>query len=312
MQALLNRIQLRHLRLIHTIGEVGQLSIAAQRLAITQPAASRMLSELEKMVGQPLFIRNPKGMVPTPIAEVLIRHAGRLLQGLSATVNEVSAFGAGKTGTVRVGSVTGAAVAYIVPAIQALERDAQGADIHVDVGPSDQLMTGLLQGDYDFILSRIPEDQDAREFEVMRGRVELVEFMVRAGHPLLDISKPQLAGLEGYGWVVQSPGAPMREAIEEAYLTRGIPLPQEIINTTSLLFMISYLQESDFISPISSEVAKLLRDTGAGGMQTVRTEQSVIISPYHLLQRKDFVSSPLSDHLRDRIVQALANTASVS
>lgn len=306
MEDLINRLQWRHLRLIHAIDEFGQLSVAAERLVITQPAASRMLAEVETMVGQPLFQRNPKGMTPTPIAEVLIRHAGSLLRGLTATVNEVDAFGAGKTGTVRVGSVTGAAVAYVVPAIQALKQDARGADVYVDVGHSESLMDGLLNGDYDFILSRIPHDLDTRLFEIMRGRVETVEFLVRTGHPLLDITTATLEDLRGYSWVIQAQGTPMRQSVEESFIARGIALPDEIVNTTSLLVTIAYLQTSDSISPVSSEVADLLRRSEAGGIRTIKLRQSIIIAPYHLIQRKRHVTSPLAGRLRDLVIAALS------
>ena len=306
MQDLISRLQWRHIRLIYAIGEHGQLSVAADRLSITQPAASRMLAEVEAMVGQKLFERHPKGMVPTSIAEVLIPHATSLLRGLAATASEVGAFSSGKTGTVRVGSVTGAAVAYVVPAIQSLKQDAKGAEVYVDVGPSDTLMEGLMNGDYDFILSRIPPDLDARQFEILQGRVEIVEFLVRPSHPVLKIDQPSLEDLDGYNWVIQPSGTPMRQAVEEAFIAQAIALPEEIVNTTSLLVMIAYLQTSDSVSPVSSEVADMIRKSGAGGMKTIAVRQSIIISPYHLIQRKSGIASPLAHRLRDLVITALS------
>jgi DNA-binding transcriptional LysR family regulator len=235
-----------------------------------------------------------------------VRHAASLLHELTATINEVSAFSAGKTGTVRVGSVTGAAVAYVVPAIQSLKQDASGAEVHVDVGPSDALMEGLLNRYYDFILSRIPPDLDARQFEIMQGKVETVEFLVRPGHPLIGIKQASLRDLEGYSWVIQASGTPMRQAVEESFIAHKIALPTEIVNTTSLLVMIAYLQTSDSISPISSEVAELIRGSEAGGMQTITVRQSIIISPYHLIQRKSGAASPLAHRLRDLVIAALS------
>lgn len=55
------------LRLIHQIAIHRQLQLAAEALAMTQPAASRMLAEVERQVGAPLFLRLPKGMEPTEI-----------------------------------------------------------------------------------------------------------------------------------------------------------------------------------------------------------------------------------------------------
>ncbi len=305
-QDLTNRLQWRHLRLIHAIDEHGQLSVAAERLSITQPAASRMLAEVETMVGHQLFERTPKGMVPTAIAEVLIRHAGVLLRGLSTTASEVADFGSGKMGSVRVGSVTGAAIAYVVPAIQALKKDVQSADVYIGVGPSDTLMEGLLNGEYDFILSRVPNELDARQFDITEWRVETTKFLVRADHPLTRIAKPSITDLAGYGWVAQATGTPMRKAVEEVFIANAVPLPEDIVTTTSLLVMIAYLQASNSISPVSSEAADLLHNSGVGGMQTVTVRQPIVISPYHLIQRKTGTISPLAQRLRNLVISGLS------
>ncbi len=264
-----------------------------------------MLADVEAMVEQPLFFRNPKGMTPSPIGEVLIRHTVSLLRGLTATANEVDAFGAGKTGSVRVGSVTGAAVAFVVTSVQKLKHDASGADINIAVAPSETLIEGLLSGEFDFVLSRIPPAHDRRQFEFMHGRSETVLFIVRPEHPLLTLKIRRLEHLRNYSWVIEGPGTPMREAVEQAFIERAIPLPDEIVNTTSLLVMIAYLQTSDAISPVSSEVADLLLSSKAGGMAIIRFNDPITIEPYYLIQKKDQLVSPLATRLRDLVVEAL-------
>ena len=59
------------LRLIVEVAESGQLQIAAAATSMTQPAASRMLAEIERAVGAPLFLRQPKGMELTEIGAVI-------------------------------------------------------------------------------------------------------------------------------------------------------------------------------------------------------------------------------------------------
>ena len=82
MHNLAKRLQLRDFRLIQAIAETGQLALAAERLSITQPAASRMLAGMESLIGVSLFTRHPKGMTPTPIGETLARNANGLLRSL--------------------------------------------------------------------------------------------------------------------------------------------------------------------------------------------------------------------------------------
>lgn len=307
MPQLSNRLQIRDFRLVRAIAETGQLALAAEQLGITQPAASRMLAAIERTIGTSVFQRHPKGMTVTPMGEILARNAITLLNGMEQTAREVEAVGGGRSGTIRVGSVTGGAVAHVVPAIQRLKRDATRADIHIDVAPSDVLIDGLLGGDFDFVLSRIPAGTDARQFIVRRGRVEVINFLIRTGHPLDGCRTVTLEELEGYEWVIQAPHTPMRQAVEEAFLARSISLPREIVNSTSLLVMIAYLTSTDAIAPVSREVADLL---GAGqatnGFARLEPAEPLIVNPYHLIARKNHALSPLAAKLWGLILAGLS------
>lgn len=307
MTDFINRIRLRDFRLILAIRDRGQLALAAQELGMTQPAASRRLSEIEKAIGSRVFVRHPKGMVATAVGEVLARNAAMLLSGLDEAAREMKAVSAGHAGTARVGAVTGGAVGFLVPAIKALKTQASGADIHVEVAPSDLLIDGLIRGDYDFVLSRIPPGVDARQFEIQRGRVEIVNFLTSRQHPLAGRDRLSLADLEGYEWVVQAPNTPIRRAVEQAFLNRGVPLPAEIVNTTSLLVMIAYLDSTHAIAPLSQEVRELLAPKGEkSGFAGLELEEPIVINPYHIISLKNRMTSPLAKSLRDLVVKAIA------
>ncbi|TWG97320.1 DNA-binding transcriptional LysR family regulator [Mesorhizobium sp. J18] len=310
MLDLLNRLQLKDYRLIQAIAETGQLALAAERLSVSQPAASRMLAGIERLAGVPLFARHPKGMTPTPIGETLARNANGLLRSLEQTLQETEAAISGRAGTVRVGSVTGGAVGFVVPAIRRLKKTAPEADIHIDVAPSDILIAGLLRGDYDFVLSRIPPGTDARQFAVRRGRVEVIRFLVRRSHPLVGRGPLKPEQLVGHEWVIQAPHTPMRQAVEEAFFSYGIPLPGEIVNTTSLLVMIAYLNSTDAIAPISREVADLVAPAGEESrLAALDLEEPIIVNPYHLISLKNQAMSPLAIRLRNLIFEGLSDTS---
>lgn len=308
LQVLQNRLQLKDFRLIRAIYETGQLAIAAERMSLTQPAASRMLASIERLVGMTLFVRHPKGMTATPAGEILARNAAGLLNGLEQTLQEVTAVTSGKSGSVRVGSVTGGAVAFVVPAIQKLKANVGSADIYVDVAPSDILIQGLIDGEYDFVLSRLPPGTDSRQFNILTGRVEIIRFLVREGHPLAGEKKLRLGDLSDYEWLMQAPRTPLRHAIEEAFLSQGLPSPQETVNTTSLLVMISYLTTSDAIAPITQEVVELIGPKVFGGrVAALDVADSVVVTPYHLISRKHQLMSPLATRLRELVFAGLAN-----
>lgn len=134
------------LRLLTAIARHGQLQLAAAEVSLTQPAASRMLAEIERGLGAPVFLRQPKGMEPTEIGQIVLRRAQAMLREMRSMAAEVQALREGFGGAVRVGAVTGPAVGYLVPAIRQIKRDAPGAEITVDVAPSRDLLRHLAAG----------------------------------------------------------------------------------------------------------------------------------------------------------------------
>lgn len=246
------------LRLIQQIAEHGQLQLAAETVGMTQPAASRMLAEIENQVGAQLFLRQPKGMEPTEIGRAVLRRARVILREMVSMASDVRALREGFGGTLRVGAVTGPAVGYLVSAIREIKQSAPDADITVDVMPSRELLGHLAAGEMDFVLARILPEFDSQDFNILPMRDEKVTFLTRAGHPLSRAPAVTLTELAGQEWIMQSRGAPIREAALAAFADVGLAEPKNIVNSPSLLLTIAYLAQCDAVAPMSEEVAELL------------------------------------------------------
>ena len=304
------------LRLIAEIAEQGQMQLAADALAMTQPAASRMLAEVERMAGAVLFLRHAKGMEPTEAGAVVIRRARAILREMRSMAAEVQALEGGFGGAVRVGAVTGPAVGLLVPAIRALKHAAPEAEVTVDVAPSRELLRQLAAGEIDFALGRVLPEFDSRLFEVHPMRDEKLALLVRQGHPLARAAQVTLTELSDYEWIMQERGAPIREATLEAFGAVGLPEPANIVNSPSLLFMIAYLSRSDAVAAMSEEVAQLLtRPPVAAGFTALPLPREVRVSPYYLLSLRRRPLSPVALRLRDLVIgvaEAAAAKASVS
>ena len=88
----LNRIDLNLFVVLDTIYTEGGITPAARKLHLTQPAISHALSRLREMFGDPLFEREGRAMVPTPLARRVIEPLRRSLRSLEFTLNEASQF----------------------------------------------------------------------------------------------------------------------------------------------------------------------------------------------------------------------------
>lgn len=292
------------LRLIHEVALHGQLQLAAESLAMTQPAASRMLAEAERQIGAPLFIRQPKGMEPTEIGTTVLRRARVILREMASIEADVRALRGGYAGSVRVGAVTGPAVSYLVSAIRRIKEESPAADITVDVMPSRDLLLQLAAGEMDFVLGRILPEFDSDSFNILPMADERVALMARADHPLARARLVTLTELVGQEWIMQQRGAPIREATLAAFANVGLSEPDNIVNSPSLLLTIAYLAQSNAITPVSREVAELLIGPPVkAGFTILPTPQPIRVSPYFLLDLKRRPLSPLGKRLRDAVAQ---------
>lgn len=80
----MSRLELRQLRLVAAIAQHASLTRAAAALCISQPAASRQLTELEDSLGLLLFSRTPKAMIATAAGAELLEHGQALLAAAEA------------------------------------------------------------------------------------------------------------------------------------------------------------------------------------------------------------------------------------
>lgn len=276
-----------HLNLLMKIAESGQLQRAAQMVAMSQPAASRILADIEDRAGGSLFERHPKGMVPTALGEICIRHAKIILEEYGALGEDARRITAGQSGRVRVGAVTGPAVGLLMPAVRAVKARAPDIEMTIEVGPSTELVRGLVEGRFDFVIARIPPEYDARDFRLQPARSEIVSLLVRPQHPLAGRAEVSLAELADQEWVVQEMGSPIRQAVEAAYHTQQLATPGRVTNSTSLLVVLALLEKTDTIAPQSEEVAAMLtRGPLGANIVALNLTEPIMVPPCFIIRNR--------------------------
>ena len=100
------RLKTRQLLLLVALAEEGNIHRAAQVLSMSQPAASKLLKDLEDVLEVSLFERLPRGMRPTWYGETMIRHARVALASLNQAHDELQAAKSGQFGQVSIGAIT--------------------------------------------------------------------------------------------------------------------------------------------------------------------------------------------------------------
>ena len=98
-------IELRHLRYFAAVADAGSFGRAAEILGPAQPALSRQVAHLERVVGVPLLERTPRGVTLTPAGESFVRSVRRILEEVQALAGEAQRARRGAVARCVVGSL---------------------------------------------------------------------------------------------------------------------------------------------------------------------------------------------------------------
>ena len=98
------RIKLQHLKIVMAVAEWGSMAKAAKHLAISQPVVSKVIADLEEMLGVRVFDRNPQGVEPTLYGRALLRRSVAIFDDLKTSVEEIRFLADPTAGELRIGS----------------------------------------------------------------------------------------------------------------------------------------------------------------------------------------------------------------
>ena len=294
-------LKLSHLRLAAALGRFASMQAAAQHLGITQPAASRMAAEIERIVGERVHRRAGKGIELTPVGQVLAQRAARALREIEDAEHDIAEIGRGASGRVRIGAVTGPAIEYVLPVLRESRLAMPRVAVAVEVATSNVLAEKLLQGELDFFLGRLPEGQEPGLFQETPLTTEPVQFLVRAGHPLTRESDIPTRRLLDFDWVLPLEGSILRRTMVTLLRAEGLPMPGQVHSTSSFLLTLALLRQTNAIAPIAAAVGRVFTDESdsAPPLRMLETRLKVEVETFSLIRAAGRLFPPTTEYLYD-------------
>jgi DNA-binding transcriptional LysR family regulator len=290
VDSLIAGLRLRQLALVAAIVERGSVKAAASAVHVTQPAATKMLHEIESQLGSGLFVRGPRGMSPTPLGEAVALFARQVVADLGRLRDEVGGLASGAMGSIRVGCTTAAIPVVLTPAISRLQVQRPRVTVTVTVDSSDVLLPQLLEGRLDVLLGRVyTPDFERFDFEPLASN-SLGIVMGPSQRRRLG-AKP-LVALADRSWILPPAGNVLRSAVESAFRSAGLSPPRVGVETNSTIVTLSLLASTGMVSVLPIVLA---RDYERKGLLTcVATAPELDLGPFGLVWRKGRLLTPLA------------------
>ncbi|MBU1329768.1 MAG: pca operon transcription factor PcaQ [Gammaproteobacteria bacterium] len=246
------RIKFRHLVCFLEVARQGSLARAADQLAVSQPAISKTLKELETLLGTSLFERSKSGARLSEAGVAFMRYAGPSVQALREGVSSLRA-GEYSAATLRLGVLSTVESLLVPEVVRRLHARHPALVASVVTGPSAHLLAQLHLGELDLVVGRMTDSPQIQGLTFEHLYSESMTLVVRAGHPLLD-GVALRERLQAYPLVVPLAGTTIRKYADALFVQCGISPPRQRLETLSITLSRRYVQSSDalWIAPLDA------------------------------------------------------------
>ncbi|MFN3577600.1 MAG: LysR family transcriptional regulator [Tabrizicola sp.] len=298
----LRRLKPVQLRLLAELDQAGALGVAAARIGIAQPAASRLLADMEALLGLSLHERQGRGLQLTAVGRALARRAARIEIELADAARDMAEAATGRSGVVRVGAVTGPALSLVMPTLIAFQSDLPDFRAEVTVATSVTLCELLREGRLDFALARLSPGETQLEARLLAA--EPLSLVVRRGHPLLVRPILSLHDLLDFDWVMGDDGTLLTQTVVSRLTELGLPLPKRRISTSSFLFTLALLNQTDAIAPLATPVVDSFAGNPSVPFVSLPIDLGLAVAPFSLVTRIGAQMTPSAQRLADAVLAA--------
>lgn len=178
-------MEIKDMQAFYTVVEEGNISHAAMRLDIAQPALSRQMKRLEGSLGVQLFERGSRRIRLTEAGRLLYARVERILAMVDGTVREITEIGTGVAGAIRIGTITSSGALVMPKLMSEFHRRWPMVTFEIWEGEGTRVLEML--------------DSHAIEIGITRSQVDgnLYESIVLANEPLMLMMNREAARQTG-------------------------------------------------------------------------------------------------------------------
>lgn len=257
------RLKLRDLHILRAAARLGSLGKAANELAISQPAVSKAITDLERLLGARLLERSPKGVQPTIYGQALLNRSIAVFDELKQSVGDIDGLADPTTGEIRMACPMTIASTLIPPVLESFVGKYPRAVLHFDevtAAAATRNFRELRERQYDFILERwLPSAQDRSADDDIHSEFLFDDQLVIVAGPKNRWAgrrrKIDLAELLNEPWIMQGTWTWNYRSLNEACHNRGLAMPKASVVTLSLSVITHFLANGPFITSVPRSVA---------------------------------------------------------
>ncbi|MEM9330114.1 MAG: hydrogen peroxide-inducible genes activator [Pseudomonadota bacterium] len=156
-------VSIKQLKYFNAVVKFGHFGRAAEHCAVTQPALSMQIQNMEADLGVQLLERGPTGVITTAMGREIAKKARRILEDVQ-TLTEYARHGDKLlTGKLNLGVIPSIAPYILPPLLPNLKTSFPELDLHIRESQTRNLISELMAGQLDLLLLALPIEQDLED-----------------------------------------------------------------------------------------------------------------------------------------------------
>lgn len=258
----LKSLDLNLLKTFDALLDERSVTRAAERLSLTQPAVSSMLTRLRESFDDPLFVRARYGIVPTERALALAKPVKRVMAEIDALLQPEAFVPAECEMTFTLAATDYALSVIIVPFFSLLRQRAPGIHLSVQRAEASNIQERLERGEVDLAL--LTPETTPPDLHIRHLYDERYVCTLRKGHPALDKGTISLGTFCHYDHALVSLSGENFAGVTDTALRALGKKRNVVLSVNSFLVLPPVLQTTDLIAVVPE---RLVRD--AAGLEVM-------------------------------------------
>jgi DNA-binding transcriptional LysR family regulator len=245
-----HRLKLRELDTLLAVAQCGSMLKAAQQLALSQPAVSKAIADLERTLGVRLFDRSARGVEPTLFGVAMLKWATAVFDDVAQGVNEIEFLASPGAGEVRVAAGPQIIAGILPIVLTSLRRDYPRITFNVSTaGDAAHQYRELRERDVDLIVGRIHATDDfANEIQTDVVFDDPIYVVAGANNPLLRRKKVTLEDIARQAWTLPPYNRVTGAFVEKMFRSQGIEPPATAVTCGSIEMHTALLGLGSFLA----------------------------------------------------------------
>jgi len=243
------RLRVRDLYILSTVVKCGAMAKAARELAMTQPAVSEAIANLELLLRVRLLDRSPRGIEPTHYADALLKRASTVFDELKQGVRDIEFLADPTSGDVRVGCAESFMAGLLPAIIEKLAQRYPKITVHADYAQhATAEFRELRERNVDLIIGRISEPFPHDDLSTEALYEEQYYVVVAAQNPWARRRKVSLGDLANEQWIHMPPNNIISDLVSAAFAKQKVPVPRERVASLSMHLRTQLVANAGFIT----------------------------------------------------------------